>query len=141
MVAAVRAGLIYFIAVFGLGFLLGTLRGWLVVHGVASRDTLAFIEVPIIVAYAWFASGLIARRMDVPARFLPRVVMGVAMLVALRISEAAVGLFLIGMGLLEQLVELGTLKGLLQFLPQVLTAAFPLIRLYAARGDAPGTTP
>jgi hypothetical protein len=138
MMAAVRAGLFYFAVVFGLGFLLGILRGLLVAKGVASRDTLVFVEIPIVVAYAWFASGIIIRRINVPDRAFPRMIMGGVMFVMLRMSEAAVGLSFLGIGIKEQFVQLGTLRGLLEFLPQVLTAAFPLIHLNARCSNLPG---
>ncbi len=127
MGAAFVAGALYFSLVFGLGFLLGTLRQALVALGLG-RDLLVLAEIPVMLAFAWWAAGWSARRHAVPAALTARLVMGLTMFALLRLGEAAVGLFLLGLAPAQQAARLWTLRGGLEMVPQILTAFFPALR-------------
>jgi hypothetical protein len=132
MTAAVRAGIVYFVALFALGFLLGTLRevalraGW-------PRGPLVLAEIPVMLAFAWVSAGWCCRRFGVPLAIGHRIGMGLVMLVLLRLGELAVGTLLMGHTIRAQLAADISPAGLLEFLPQALTAAFPLLHRYVSR--------
>lgn len=123
----IRAGAVYFLMVFGLGFLLGWLRHLIMGLGVG-RELLAGLEIPVMLAYAWWAAGWCAERFGIAISTAARLSMGFVMLVLLRLGELCVGMGLQGQTLAGHLAALGTLPGLVEAAPQVLTALFPLIR-------------
>jgi hypothetical protein len=127
MGAALVAGILYFVLVFGLGFILGAVRQVLVGLGLA-RDLLVLAEIPVMLAFAWWAAGWCVRRLSVPAALAARLVMGLTMFALLRLGEAAVGLFLLDLTLSQQAARLWTLRGGLEMVPQILTAFFPALR-------------
>ncbi len=127
MSAALGAGGLYFALVFGLGFLLGSARAAAMTFGL-ERGMLVAIEVPVMLAFAWWAAGWCARILSVPTLLPARLVMGLAMFVLLRIGEALVGLLLMDLTLARQVAQLWTLRGGLEMVPQILTALFPAIR-------------
>lgn len=63
--AILRAAIIYWAAIFALGFVLGTLR---VLWGAAAIGETAFIlmEVPVMLAASWLAARWLVRRYKVP---------------------------------------------------------------------------
>ncbi len=128
MIAAVRAGGIYFALLFGLGFILGSLRQALMAAG-SGRDALVALEIPAMLAYGWWAAGWCVRRYGLPPALSARLLMGLTMLLLLRLAEAGVGLLLMDMTPTEQAARLWTMRGALEMLPQVLTALFPALRL------------
>jgi hypothetical protein len=114
------AGVTYFGFVFGLGFVLGTLRQLAMQLG-AARDLLVWLEIPVMLGFAWWAAGWCIRRFRVaPSRG--------ARLIVLRLGELAVGVGLMRQSLQEHFAALGTSRGLLELMPQVLAASFPLLR-------------
>jgi hypothetical protein len=132
MTAAVRAGIAYFATLFALGFLLGSLRematraGW-------PRGPLVLAEIPVMLAFAWVAAGWCCRRFAVPLAVGHRIGMGLVMLVLLRLGELAVGTLLMGHTFRAQLAADISPAGLLESLPQALTAAFPLLHRTVSR--------
>ncbi|MGL4242248.1 MAG: hypothetical protein ACRCTI_14155 [Beijerinckiaceae bacterium] len=126
MGAALRAGAGYFALVFGLGFLLGSLRHGLMGFGL-SRGLLVALEVPVILAFAWWAAGWCAARFAVPTSASARLAMGLAMLVLLQAGEAAVGVLMMGMTWQGYLGRMQSAGGRIELLPQVVAAAFPLL--------------
>jgi hypothetical protein len=125
--AAVRAGAAWFGLVFALGFLFGALRQWLMGFGL-SRGLLVAIEVPLILAFAWWAAGWCARRFMVPIAAGPRLAMGLVMLLLLRLGELAVGVLLMGQTVAGHFIAMASTAGLIEAAPQILTALFPLVR-------------
>jgi hypothetical protein len=126
MAAAFRAGAAYFALVFALGFLLGALRQGMMGHGFG-RSLLVAIEVPLILAFAWLACGWCAGRFGVPIAAGARVLMGAIMFVLLQAGELAVGVALMGGAVASHMARLGTAAGVMELLPQMLAALFPLI--------------
>ena len=129
MGAALAAGGVSFALVFALGFLLGAARQALMGLGL-ERTLLVVAEIPVMLAFAWWAAGWCARRLAVPTAPSARLLMGATMLVLLRIGEAAVGLFLMNLTIAEQVAQLWTLRGGLEMVPQILTALFPALRAF-----------
>lgn len=124
---ALIAGTAYFALLFGLGFLLGTMRQLLMGLGL-DRGQLVLAEIPVMLVFAWWAAGWSASRFAVPASTKARMVMGTAMFALLRLGEAAVGFALMDLSLDRQLAALWTWGGALEMVPQAATALFPLLR-------------
>jgi hypothetical protein len=123
---SVQAGIAFYVLLFGLGFLLGTLRQILVQHGL-SRDLLVLIEIPLLLAYAWWVTGWAVQRFAVPTDQATRLMMGGVMLTLLRLSEAVIGSALTGAGFFAQLVPIGSLMGFVEFAAQVICALYPIL--------------
>jgi hypothetical protein len=124
----VLAGAAYFGLVFGLGFMLGTLRQLAMQLG-AGRGPLVLLEIPLMLAFAWWAAGWCVRRCQVPHRRGARLLMGGVMWFLLRLGELGVGVGLMGQSLRDHFAAIATGRGLLELAPQVLAAFFPLLQL------------
>lgn len=132
MTATVRAGATYFAALFALGFLLGSLRELAISQGLP-RTPLVLAEIPLMLAFAWMASGWCCQRFGVPLAIGQRLGMGLVMLILLRLAETGVGVMLMGHSLKAQLASDLSLQGILEFLPQALCATFPLLQRHVSR--------
>ncbi|MFN3371416.1 MAG: hypothetical protein ACK4Z0_07820 [Sphingomonadaceae bacterium] len=125
-----RAGLLYFLLVFGLGFLLGSLRVLLLAPWVG--ETLAVIlELPIMLAAAWFICRALVRRLGVPATAAARLGMGALAFLLLIAAEIALGLALFARAPAEVAAGFRTRAGLLGLAGQILFAIFPWLQLRA----------
>src|SRR5688500_5300722 len=84
----VKAGLLYFVFVFGMGFALGLIRTLWLVPEVGVRVA-ELIEMPFMVAVTIVACGSVIRRFDLPSAMGTRIGMGLmalAMLVAAEVG-------------------------------------------------------
>jgi hypothetical protein len=126
MTRAIQAGVASFILLFGLGFLLGSLRLLLVQHGFG-RTMLVLIELPILLAYAWWVTGWAARRFAVSTAHAVRLVMGGVMFGLLRLSEMLLGAMLMGLSTTAQLAAMATPMGAVELAAQIACAFFPLL--------------
>lgn len=124
--AAVRAGAIYFAAVFALGFVLGALRTTVLVPRLGPTAAVA-VEVPVMLAAAWLICGAVLARLKVPARGRDWLAMGAVALALLWLAEALLALAL-GMGFGAYAASLATPAGVLGMAAQLVFAAFPLVR-------------
>jgi hypothetical protein len=122
-----RAGVVFFACVFGLGFALGVIRYGLAGAGFDAR-MLVLAEIPAMLACAWWAAGWCAARFAVPTAAVQRLGMGLVMFALLRLGELGVGVHLMGQTVGGHFDNLLTPRGLAEFAPQALTALFPLIR-------------
>jgi hypothetical protein len=127
MSRALAAGAAFFGLVFGLGFLLGALRHLLMGYGL-SRGVLVAAEIPLMLAFAWWAAGWCAERFGTAISASARLVMGGVMLTLLRVGELGVGMAFMGQTAASHVAALLTAPGLLEAAPQVLAALFPLVR-------------
>lgn len=92
----IRAGLVYFLWVFGAGFVLGVLRTLLVVPRLGAPAA-ELLETPLMLVAIWFAARWLAPRLA-PGAALPA---GLLALGLTLFAEIAVGLFLRQMTLAE----------------------------------------
>jgi len=123
---ALRAGLLYALAVFALGFVLGTVR----VLFLAPRfgETAAVLaELPIMLVASWFLCRVILRRRAVPPTLPARSAMGVAAFALLILAELLLALAL-GRSAAAVLTALATPAGGLGLVGQLLFALFPLLQ-------------
>jgi len=132
MITALRAGLVYGSGIFALGFLLGTLRElWL--GPLFGRDAVVLVEGPVILLAAWFFAWWLIRGHGVAGSAGTRLAMGAVAFVVLMLGEAAVAVFGFGRTLAMHLAAYTTTQGMLETVPQVAFALFPLLHLFRER--------
>jgi hypothetical protein len=128
---ALIAASAYFLGLFALGFLLGTIR----VVFVAPRfgELAATIaEVPVMLIAAYFACGWAIRRWQVPSAIAVRLAMVPWFLALLFTFETVLGATLFGRSLAEQWTALGSPAGLVGISAQIIAALLPL---FVGKGD------
>ncbi len=84
--AALRAGIVYFAAVFALGFVLGTVRVVWLLPAIGALPAVA-IELPIMLGMSWWICARVLRRFVVPETMAARAVMGGTAFVLLMLAE------------------------------------------------------
>ncbi len=127
MGAAIRAGLLYVTLVFGLGFVLGTVRV-LVVEPRFGATGAVLVELPVMLAASWLACGFALRRPPVPPKAAARVVMGAVAFAVLMGLELAVSVLGFGRTPAQHLATYRETDKLLGLGAQLVFAAFPLLR-------------
>lgn len=120
-----KAGLLYFAAVFAAGVALGTLRAlWL---APAMGERLAQLaEMPVMLAVIVAAAVGIVRWLALEPRLAPRLGMGLAALVLVLVAEFALVLPLRGMTPAQYLASLDPLPAALYYAALVVMAALPM---------------
>lgn len=131
MSAAVLAGLVYFLIVFAIGFVLGTLRVLFVVPQFGETAAVA-MEVPVMLTASWFACRWIVARFAVPDAAAARLVMGGVAFALLMAAEAGVSVFAFGRTVGEHFAVYTGSGAQLGLAAQVAFALFPLAQ--RARG-------
>ena len=125
---ALSAAAGYFALVFAAGFVLGTGRV-LVLEPALGAVRAVLIETPVILAVSWITSGALVRRLAVPARVGPRLIMGVGAFGLLLLAELALSVWAFGRTPGAFLAGLAEPAGLIGLAGQTLFAAFPAVRL------------
>lgn len=91
----VRPSLTYFALVFGVGFVLGTVRVSLLVAALGERRA-ELLELPLMVLASFLAARWVVRRWRVPQGWRSRLPIGLAALALLLAAELLLALFLQG---------------------------------------------
>jgi hypothetical protein len=120
-----KAGGVYFLAVFAFGFVLGVLRTLFVAPRVGVL-TAVVVELPIILSIAWWVCTRLLRRS--PLTQAGAVVMGATAFVLLMLAEAALSIGLFGRTLRDHLAIYADVKQLLGLAGQIAFAAFPWVQ-------------
>lgn len=122
---AVSAATVYFLALFALGFILGTIRVLFVVprFGVLGATSL---EVPFMLTAGFYGCRWVVRRWQVPPALSARGAMALWFLLLLALFETLVGVALFGRTLAGTWAGLATPAGLLGLTAQVVAALLPL---------------
>jgi hypothetical protein len=127
MTSAIRAGLLYFVAVFAVGFVLGAIRvTWLVPR--LGALTAVAIELPLMLAASWGLCGVILRRWPVAAGLAPRLVMGGVAFALLMAVEFALAVWGFGQTPAAYAAGFGTAATRLGLFGQLGFALMPLLR-------------
>jgi hypothetical protein len=92
MAAAIRAGLLYFLGTFAIGFALGTVRTLLLVPRFGAFAAVA-MEVPLMLLASWWVCGVVLRRWPVPPARLLRLTMGAWAFLLLMGAELALAVW------------------------------------------------
>lgn len=128
--SATRAGLAYGAMIFGAGFVLGTIRSlWLADAVGITIATL--IELPIILAFAWWTCGKILARMSASPSVGQRAKVGALGLLVLLLLEMFIVLPLRGEGIVHFFEDFLVPERLIGFSGQLVFAALPSLRRQA----------
>ena len=125
MKRALIAATVYFLALFSLGFVLGTIRTMVVAPRIGALAATA-AEVPVMLAAGLLASRWAVRHWHVPSETRVRLAMVLWFLALLMVFEALLGLTLFGRTLAEQVAAFATPAGSLGLAAQVIAASMPL---------------
>lgn len=123
---ALRAGALYFLLIFALGFVLGTVRV-LLVEPALGLEKATLIELPVMLVASWLACGWVLRRSRVQ-NLRERAVMGALAFVLLMAGELGVSTLLMGRSVAEHLATYGEAPRQWGLAAQIAFAVFPLVR-------------
>jgi hypothetical protein len=121
-----KAGILYFALVFGMGFVLGTIRTLLVAPRVGTR-TAELMETPIILVVTIVAARWVVRRLDVPPKPSARLGMGCIALLLRLIAEIGFVLWVRGLTIPEYIASRDPVAGTVYYAMVVLFAIMPLL--------------
>jgi len=127
LLAPVRAGALYFAIVFAAGFVLGAIRTLLLAPRVGDFAAVA-IELPVMLAVAWMACGVVLRWIRPGQGMAAHAVMGFVAFALLMAAELALSLALGAPSVAAWLASLTSAPGLLGLAGQVAFAIFPMVR-------------
>ena len=124
---ATKAGALYAIIVFLIGFILGTIRVLLLAPRLG--ETIAVIvEAPMILAASWFVCRWCVERLDLRRTVPARSLMGLVAFLVLMAFEVGLGA-VFGRSLVDQLAAYRSLAGAIGFAAQMIFAMFPVIQV------------
>ncbi len=120
-----KTGAVYFALIFGLGFVLGTIRVlWLVPM---SGETIAVLaEQPVMLIASWFAARWLVRRHRLTS-VRARGTMGLVAFTLLMLAEVALASLLFGQSPAEWLNSIFAMPGIIGLTGQILFALLPLL--------------
>jgi hypothetical protein len=124
-VSYLKIGLLYFMLVFGAGFVLGPIRIFWVAPKVGNRAA-ELLECPVMILVTYLAARWIVVRFRVSKSFAVRLGIGVFALALLIGAEIAVGMALRGMSLSEVIMNRDPISGGAYFLSLVLLGLMPV---------------
>lgn len=124
MINPIQAGLRYFVPVFAIAFVVGTLRT-LVVAPRTGDVVAVLIEVPLILLVSWWVCRRVAK--GVSPRPLPRLAMGATAFALLMVTEFAMSVWLFGRPPAAFLAGFATLAGQFGLAGQVGFGLMPLL--------------
>jgi hypothetical protein len=124
-----KAGVLYFLLVFGAGFLLGTIRTLWIVPRMGSRMA-ELMETPIMFVVTILAARWIVMRLAVPPTRSGRLGMGGIALALLLVAEFGLVLWLRGLSIREYLATRDAVSGAVYY---VMLGVFAIMPLLVAR--------
>lgn len=124
----IMAGLVYGLAVFAVGFVLGTMRE-LFLAPRFGREAVVLIEGPVILAISWIVAGRVMHGFGVAATASACLMMGAIAFVLMMAGEAAVAVLGFNRSLSQHLMTYLSPRGMLELTPQIAFALFPLFHL------------
>ena len=126
MGSALRAGVVYFLAVFAAGFVLGVLRTLFVAPHIGVLAAVA-IELPIILAVAWWVSARLQYGSSLTLR--DAALMGGTAFVLLMLAEASLSIALFGRTFAEHLSLYADADHQLGLAGQIAFALIPMVQV------------
>lgn len=126
--SALRLGGLYFLIVFAIGFMLGTIRTVALAPSLGEISA-TLIELPVMLAASWFVCGWLLKR--TPLRASAAAAMGTVALVLLLIAEAMLSILAFGRTPIEHLALYTQPASILGLIGQIMFGAFPLVRSLA----------
>ncbi|MDR4465226.1 MAG: hypothetical protein MRJ66_13250 [Nitrospira sp.] len=121
---ALKPGFVYFLLVFGTGFVLGTIRVFLIVPLVGHR-TAELLEMPLMLIATVLAARWTIRRLPEPCTSAGRLSIGGIALGLMLAGELAVGIGLRGMTVAEVFLNRDPSSGTAYYVSLILFAVMP----------------
>lgn len=122
----IKVSLIYFLLVFGAGFILGPIRIFMVVPHFGMRIA-ELLEIPIMITVIILAAKWIVRHFAVPQTFFSRFGMGLIAFGLLLVAEFSLVLWLRGISISEYFATRDPVSGTVYYLSLVVFAIMPLL--------------
>jgi hypothetical protein len=126
--SAVKAGIYYFIIVFGAGFLMGALRVLVVAPAIGELGAV-IAELPILLILSWIVCGFLVKRHSVKSTVSERVAMGGIAFLLLMLCEPTFAIFAFNRTAIEYFSQFRSLSGLVGLLGQVAFSTIPVLQL------------
>lgn len=136
MAAALRAGIFYFVIVFTVGFVLGTVRVFLIVPRFGETNAV-LLELPAIIAFSWISCSWLVRRFAVPPGIAERLAMGGIAFALLMLGELGVSVWGFGRTVAEHIASFQAPGAQLGLAAQIAFALFPLLHARFASSVRP----
>ncbi|MBY0406582.1 MAG: hypothetical protein K2Q01_02730 [Rickettsiales bacterium] len=127
-----KAGFFYFLILFAVGFLLGTVRVFLIAPLLQEALATA-LELPVILTVSWIVCARLVRHFYVPAILRTRITMGAVALALLLTAECMLGVVGFGLSMNDQLARYQQTGPMLGLMAQILFALFPAVQLYTKK--------
>ncbi len=127
-----KAGVLYFAAVFAVGFVLGTIRTLWVVPRLGVRAA-ELIEAPIMLAVSILTARWVVQRLGFPAGLLRRLASGVVALGLMLLVEFTFVLWIRGLTMRQYMATRDPVSGAVYFLT---LGAFAVVPVFVARAAA-----
>jgi hypothetical protein len=124
MKKALLAGLAYWAFIFGLGLILGVVRTLWLAPKLGDATLAVLVELPFMLVASWFSAKELAERLQVDSQ-MQRIVMGLFAFVLLIVTEAYLGLFLMGQPFDQWIAALLVLPGALGLFGQLMFGFIP----------------
>jgi hypothetical protein len=128
LLLAAKAGALYAIVIFLIGFIVGTIRVVLLVSRLG-ETTAVIVEAPLMPAASWFVCRWCVDWLDVRQTVRARSLMGLVAFLVLMLAEFGLGTVL-GRSLTEQLAAYGSLAGAIGLAAQMIFATFPALQVW-----------
>lgn len=126
----ILGGIVYFVAVFAVGFMLGVLRTVMVQEAAESERLLAvLLELPIIISASWFLCRIVIQWFQVPHVVMVRVAMGGTALVFLLAAEFILDVMFMGHTPAEHFTLYAESSYAIGLAGQILFALIPLVQM------------
>lgn len=129
LIRSVKAAIVYFVLVFAVGFVLGTLRV-LALEPMIGEVGAVIAETPIMLVISWLVCAGLIRRYKLPRGLATRLTMGGSAFVFLMSSEFGLSVLLLGRTLSEYFAHYETTAGMIGLFAQLAFALFPTIQTW-----------
>ena len=126
---ASKAGALYALIVFLIGFSFGTIRVLLLAPRLGETAAV-ILETPVMLTASWVVCRWCVDRVDVPRTVPVRSAMGAVAFVVLMAAEFGFGGLVFGRSLDEQLAGYASVPGAIGLAAQIVFATFPIVQVW-----------
>lgn len=127
-----KAGLAYFIIVFAIGFVLGTMRVLVLVPRMGNLYAV-MVELPVMLSASWFICRALIKHWQVLPGLSHRAVMGIFAFILLMTAEFFLSVALFGRTSAAYISDLITPAGGIGFAGQVVFGLWPLVQWHVSK--------
>ena len=128
MESPLRAGFVYFVIVFTIGFILGAIRVLAVVPRIGEFFAV-LIELPLMLTAAWIVCNSLIARFQVAPKVFDRIMMGASAFTYLLIAEIFLSTWILDNPIESIFVGYLTIHGFVGLCGQLAFAAIPLLQM------------